>query len=73
MKKGIKAKMVSARQFAKINSLSYTTVMSWLRQGLIPGAKKEPTEFGDVWRIPASAIDKVQRPKPGPKPQEKKK
>jgi hypothetical protein len=60
--------MLTARTFAKEKGVSYTTIMAWLRGGLIPGATQEETPMGMVWQIPASSLEKVERRKPGPKP-----
>jgi len=60
--------MLTARTFAKEKGVSYTTIMAWLRDGLIPGAAQEETPMGMVWQIPASSLEKVERRKPGPKP-----
>jgi hypothetical protein len=60
--------MLTARTFAKEKGVSYTTIMAWLRDGLIPGAAQEETPIGKVWQIPASSLEKVERRKPGPKP-----
>jgi hypothetical protein len=60
--------MLTARTFAKEKGVSYTTIMAWLRDGLIPDAAQEETPMGMVWQIPASSLGKVERRKPGPKP-----
>jgi hypothetical protein len=60
--------MLTARTFAKEKGVSYTTIMAWLRDGLIPDATQEETPMGMVWQIPASSLEKVERRKPGPKP-----
>ena len=60
--------MLTARTFAKEKGVSYTTIMAWLRGGLIPGATQEETPMGMVWQIPAASLEKVERRKPGPKP-----
>lgn len=60
--------MLTARTFAKEKGVSYTTIMAWLRDRLIPGAAQEETPMGKVWQIPASSLEKVARRKPGPKP-----
>jgi len=60
--------MLTARTFAKEKGVSYTTIMAWLKDGLIPGAAQEETPMGMVWQIPASSLEKVERRKPGPKP-----
>ena len=60
--------MLTARTFAKEKGVSYTTIMAWLRDGLIPGAAQEETPLGMVWQIPAPSLKKVEKRKPGPKP-----
>jgi len=72
MKKG-KPEMLSAKKFAKRAGLSYPTVISRLRKGLIPGAVLvEDSPHGSYWEIPADAVDKVEKKlKPGPKPKSK--
>jgi len=60
--------MLTARTFAKEKGVSYTTIMAWLRDGLIPEAAQEETPMGMVWQIPASSLEKVEKRKPGPKP-----
>jgi hypothetical protein len=62
MKKRIR--MLTAVQFAKEASISYTTVMSWLKQGLVPGAEKKADHRGEYWDIPDTAL-KMERPKAG--------
>jgi hypothetical protein len=62
-------RMLTARTFAREKGISYTTVMAWLRSGLIPGAEQQETPMGMVWQIPQSSLDLVERQKPGPKPQ----
>ena len=60
--------MLSAKKFAARAQVSYTTVMAWLRAGLIPNANfVEESPHGSYWEIPASSIDKVQKPKRGRK------
>lgn len=59
--------MLTARTFAKEKGVSYTTIMAWLREGLIPGAAQQETPMGMVWQIPSSSLKKVEKRKPGPK------
>lgn len=64
--------MLTSKQYAKLHETPYTTVLSWLQRGLIPGATKITLPFGlHYWQIPENA------PKPqltkGPKPTKKKK
>jgi predicted site-specific integrase-resolvase len=66
--KRISTDMLTARTFAKEKGVSYTTIMSWLRDALIPGAAQEETPMGMVWQIPASSLEKVEKRRPGLKP-----
>ncbi len=64
-----KKEMLTARKFAMRAGITYPTVMSWLRKGLIPGAKMtEDSPLGNFWQIPAESLEKVQKQKTGPKP-----
>jgi hypothetical protein len=68
MKRGT-VEMLTAKQFAERAKVSYPTVMKWLRDDFIPGAKKVASPiFGDYWEIPASSLRLVSKRKPGPKP-----
>ena len=59
--------MLTARTFAKEKGISYTTVMAWLKEGLIPDAELEETPAGVVWQIPPASLNKVSERKRGPK------
>jgi hypothetical protein len=61
-------KFMTAVEFAQAMDYDYSTVMRWLRQGIVPGAKfvEISGEFG-VWQIPESALKKIQLPRPGRK------
>jgi hypothetical protein len=63
-------KRLSPRQLAEQMNVAYTTVMSWLQQGLIEGAIKQETPHGHYWEIPLSALKTFKRPKVG-RPQKK--
>lgn len=56
--------MLTAVQFANEAGISYTTIMKWLRRGLVPGAAKKEDHRGEYWDIPASALA-MERPKMG--------
>jgi len=57
---------MTAVAFAETMDVNYTTVMRWLKAGLVPGATTiEPIPGMTIWQIPESAI-KMQRPKSGP-------
>lgn len=60
--------MITAKEYAKLHEVHYTTVMNWLRGELIPGAVKEELPFGGYfYKIPVNA------PKPDLTPGPKKK
>jgi hypothetical protein len=58
-------KMLTTAQFAEHYQVAYTTVMTWLQRELIPGAKRVPTPRGEVWEIPAAALQAFTPPKQG--------
>ena len=62
-----KVTMLTPRQYAAEHGVAYTTVMNWLRNGLITGADKEKLPFGNgyYWQIPKGAPKPVL--KAGPK------
>lgn len=64
MRKKENERMLTAVQFANEAGISYTTVMKWLRKGLVPGAAKKEDHRGEYWDIPASALA-MERPKTG--------
>ena len=48
--------MVTPRKYAERHKVHYTTVMSWLRRDLVPGAVKEELPYGGwYYRIPVDA------------------
>lgn len=68
---------MSARKFAEAMDVNYTTVMRWLKDGLVPGAElKESGEIPGIkfWVIPAEAVSNKYEwlPKAGRKKQSKK-
>ena len=67
----MKAQMLTTRQFAVRMAVHYRTALTWLDQGLVPGAKKVKTLAGEHWEIPIKALE-MTPPKPGPAPKEKK-
>jgi hypothetical protein len=72
-----RAQTVTARQYAEMHGVAYTTVMKWLQNDLIPGAVKVslPAPFvGHTYQIPkdAPAPDLKPGPKPKAKPKAKK-
>jgi hypothetical protein len=66
-----KTRKLTAVQFSKELGVSYPTVMSWLSQGIVPGAVKKSDNRGEYWEIPESALQ-MERPKRGRKPSAKK-
>src|SRR5262249_50907940 len=50
-------KFMTAVEFAKAMDYNYTTIIRWLKKGLVPGAEfvEVSGKFG-VWRIPESAL-----------------
>ena len=59
------SKMVTAKEYAEMRTVHYTTVMNWLRRDLVPSAIKEELPFGGYfYKIPAGAL--IPELKPGP-------
>src|SRR5262249_8228169 len=57
---------ITAKEYAEMHNVHYTTVMNWLRRDLVPGAIKEELPFGGYfYKIPAGAP--IPELKPGPK------
>ena len=57
--------MLTSQQVANELDAAYSTVMLWIKQGRFPGAELVEESRGPVWYIPASALEKFERPKPG--------
>ncbi|HKX32351.1 MAG TPA: hypothetical protein VJ302_31980 [Blastocatellia bacterium] len=58
---------MTARAFAEEMDVDYSTVIRWLKKGLVPGAQlKESEDRGKWWEIPPSAL-KMQMPRAGRK------
>jgi len=56
---------MTVKEFAEAMDVTYTTVIRWLKFGIVPGAYTEEVFPGmDVWRIPQQAVS-MQRPKAG--------
>jgi hypothetical protein len=66
-------KFMTAVEFAERMEYDYSTVMRWLRNKLVPGAKfvEVSGKFG-VWQIPESALTEFKPPRPGRKRETKK-
>ncbi len=56
---------MTARQFANKTGAAYTTVMLWLKRGIIPGAELKEDQRGVYWEIPISALKTFKKPKLG--------
>jgi hypothetical protein len=63
---------MTAQVFAEEMGVHYRTALSWLRNGLVPGAIERETPMGNYWQIPRDALQ-MEKPKPGPKPKSAKK
>jgi len=62
-----KEKLLTATEFAREIDYDYTTVIRWLKKGIVPGAECEEVSAGlKVWRIPESAL-KMEKPRLGRK------
>lgn len=62
-----KIRMLTARKFAQEMGVDYTTVVRWLKNELVPGAKRQESEDrGAWWEIPETSLT-MERPTPGPK------
>ncbi len=61
MKKGT----MTPKQFSEKIGAAYTTVLSWLRSGLIPGAELQEDARGPYWEIPVTALKNFTKPKKG--------
>jgi hypothetical protein len=66
-------KFMTAVEFAQAMDYDYSTIMRWLREGIVPGAKfvEVSGNFG-VWQIPQSALTEIKLPRPGRKKSAKK-
>jgi hypothetical protein len=56
--KGKQPKMITARQFATVHGVPYTTVIFWLKKEAIPGAEKLEIPVGRqgfIWQVPEDA------------------
>lgn len=55
-------KMVYAREAAEILGVHVDTVLRWLRDGKIKGARKvkSPHPAGFIWRIPVKALSDLE-------------
>ena len=61
-------KFYSAVKFAEALAVNRTTVLAWLRKGIVPGAVREEIVPGFIqWRIPAEALKMERIPQGWPK------
>jgi hypothetical protein len=61
-----KKTMISPKRYAEAVGRPYTTIMTWLQNGLLPDAIQLETPSGNFWAIPEGT--KPPDLKPGPKP-----
>ncbi|MGH9762989.1 MAG: hypothetical protein ACREDR_25955 [Blastocatellia bacterium] len=59
-----KQEMMTTREFAEAIGRHYLTVLSWLREELIPGAEATQETSGTVYKIPRSAVAKFKNKSP---------
>ena len=52
-----KQEMITTREFAELIGRPYSTVVAWLREGRVPGAKAFKETSGTVYRVPRSAVE----------------
>ena len=57
--------MLTTEQFQKHFGVAYTTVLAWLKQGRVVGAKQVATPRGPVWEIPTCALHTFKPPPMG--------
>jgi predicted site-specific integrase-resolvase len=57
---------MTAKQVAEKMGVNYRTALNWLDAGIVPGAKRKTSPFGEYWDVPEKALN-MARPKPGPK------
>lgn len=58
-------KMLTPQEVATEMGVAYTTVMLWLKQGRLRGARQKQEARGPVWEIPAAALKGFEKPKQG--------
>jgi hypothetical protein len=51
----VKKEMITPKEFAVQIGRPYQTVMYWLRQGLVPGAKVKQESRGPAYMVPADS------------------
>ena len=60
-----KKDVITTHEFAEHFGAAYTTVMTWLQRGIIPGAQLVDAPRGAVWEIPAAALETFKPPRMG--------
>ncbi len=63
-----KKKPMTVQQFCELMSIHRNTLMAWIRDGRVPGAKKNEDGPVRYWEIPESAATKIKRPRRGRRP-----
>ena len=65
--------MLTTNEIMQRLEAPYQTVVSWIKKGLFPNAKREETPRGPVWYVPAGDVEAFERPPMGrpPKPKPK--
>ena len=64
-------KMLTTNEVMRQLDAPYQTVVSWIKKGLFPGARLEESPRGPVWYIPASDVERFERPPMGRPPKAK--
>lgn len=62
--------MLTPKKYAERVEAAYSTVMSWLQRGLIPGAQRQELPSGGWYYVIPEDAPKPEL-KPGPKPKNK--
>ena len=69
-----KQKNLTIREFSEIHNIPRRTITLWCANGILEGAFREATPFGDIWYIPRVVSDnfnKLELPKKGRPKQQK--
>lgn len=56
---------MTAREFAETIQKPYTTVMGWLQNQLVPGARLVESPIGSYYEIPVGTVQSFSPPKRG--------
>lgn len=57
--------MLTVKQAAKELEAAPSTVRTWLKEGLLPGAQLNESPAGAYWLIPETALKDFEKPKVG--------